>query len=786
MLLPKRRTGFRHRALVIAVVTAMVAGVMVLFGLQSVQRIHAVEKRWAVYSQEAAEAGRLLHSISRQMGYGGFIHNFKNYILRRDAVYVPMLLSNQDTIYADLAAIERHIISNEEKAAVLAIRSVFDHYAKGISIARDSFERGLSSVEVDILVKIDDEPALTAIAALNHSFLTRTRLAERETNRALSAVSSMVWVLLAVVPVIVLLGVMLILFLRRIMEANAKLAEVSDELTVLLRQAPDAILQVGSDGRILRANDRSMTLFGYARDELLNKNVEDLIPGRFRDEQAGIRNRFFQGKAARSNGGGSVLYAITKAGAKVPVDISLNFALSGGKRIATAIVRDVTERKRSADALKHAHDELEQRVKERTTELEQRTGELESEIFERQRAETQLVQSAKMATIGEMASGITHELNQPMNIMRMGVEAAQIRIERGQADMDLMAQTLEKVEGQILRMSDIINHMRVYSRQDSDGQVLFDPYQAVREGCQLFSGQLSGEDVDLKLSLVNEHGGQVLGHTTRLEQVMLNLLSNARDAVVTRQEQFEGDFEGTISVIMGQVEGAEELFISVEDNGNGIPEEVLPHIFAPFVTTKESGQGTGLGLSISYGIVETMGGTIAAMNTTSGARFEITLPFADEEQQKAAQSKASSAHTLGTREVMQATLAAANTVKVMVVDDEITAAHSLSDFLQEIGYLVYTAYNGEEAEQIFESDPCDAVITDLRMPVMDGEELIRKLRAISPRMPIFAMTGHGSVGEDDVYLAKGATEVWRKPLSLGEVAQRLQSTCGPGSPRQDS
>ncbi|MBL4613287.1 MAG: PAS domain S-box protein, partial [Magnetovibrio sp.] len=498
MHLPRRHTGFRRRALIIGLVTAAVAGVMVLFGVHSVQRIQTVEQRWTVYSQDAAEAGRLLHNISRQMGYGGFIHNYKNYILRRDARYVIMLLGNQDTVYADLAALGRHMISDDEKAAVRAIRSVFDLYVNAIPIAQDSFERGLSSVEVDILIKVDDVPALNAIALLNHSFLTRSRLAERETNKAMRAVSSMVWVLLSVVPVIVLLGVMLVLFLRRIMDANDNLAEVRDELAMLLRQAPDAILHIDNDGLILRANDRSLTLFGYHRQQLLGKKIEDLIPGRFRDGDTGIRKSAFMGMGARSLGDGVELYAITKNGVEVPVDISVNFSQSGGKRIATAIIRDVTERKRAADALKQAHDELEQRVKERTKALE-------LEISERQRAETQLVQSAKMATIGEMASGITHELNQPMNIMRLGVEAAQIKIKRGQADMDLMTQTLEKVEGQILRMSEIINHMRVYSRQDTEGQTLFDPYQAVREGCQLFSGQLSGVNVDLKLSMVGGH-----------------------------------------------------------------------------------------------------------------------------------------------------------------------------------------------------------------------------------------------------------------------------------------
>lgn len=774
---PRRRTGFRRRALVIAVLTTAVASVMVLFGVQSVQRIQAVKEHWAVYSQDAAQGTRELHAISRQLGYGGYIHNFKNYVLRRDLDYVATLIRDRDAIYAALDQLENYVISQEEKMALVSLRKVFDMYASALPRAVRAFNRGLSSVEVDIMVKVDDGPALNAIDMLNHSFLMRASLAERETEKAMDAAASMVWVFLAVVPVVVLLGVVLILFLRRIVDATLNLAELRDELAMLLRQAPDAILHVGSDGHILRANDRALALFDYSRDELLQKNVEDLIPGRYRNEHVGIRKNAFEDMSSRPVGKGALLYAVTRDGAEIPVDISLNFSLSGGRRIATAIVRDVTERKRAEEALREAHDELGRRVKERTLELEQRTSELEAEFNERQHAESQLIQSAKMATIGEMASGITHELNQPMNIMRMGVEAMQIRIQRGEADMDLVSETLGRVENQILRMSDIIDHMRVFSRKDSDAQVSFAPHQAVREGCKLFAGQLSGVNVELEISLPDAGEGEVLGYASRLEQVMLNLLSNARDAVLSHQKQMGNEFDGRIVVDMVEDYKNEKVIIRVQDNGGGIPIDVLPHIFAPFVTTKESGHGTGLGLSISYGIIEGMGGTIGASNTDEGAQFEIALPLIDGEQLV----QGAFENLTVRRDVRPSRIARdlKDSAKVLVVDDEVFAANSLSDFLQELGYLVYTAYNGEEAMQIYKSDPVDVVITDLRMPIMDGEELIRQLRAVSQNLPIFAMTGQDPVGEEKGGPTMAATQIWRKPISIGEIAQHLEDVCGP-------
>lgn len=786
------RFGFKHGAFLIALITVSAASLLIVFGVQSVQRIQSVEAHWIDYNHDAAEAGRRLHEISLQMGYGGFIHNFKNYLLRQDFDYAITAGNKSAAINADLDRLESLTISDEEKAGIKVIRNVVAQYTTAIELAAEAFKNGMPITEIDSMLRIDDGPALDAISKLNRSIMDRTQLAESEIGIGIRSATSMIWILLAFIPVIVVLGWVLILFLRRIMEAHANLAEVRDELAMLLQQAPDAILNVDQNGAVLRANDRALTLFGYTRDELLNKQIEDIIPGSYSKSHTGLIANAFDALLPQPLGDEVTFYALTKDGREVPVEVSLNFSYSGGERIATAIVRDVTERKRVEQVLKQVHYQLEQRVLERTAELKQRTIELEAEISERHRAENQVVQSSKMATIGEMASGITHELNQPMNIMRMGVEAAQIRIQRGQADIPSISETLERIEGQIARMSDIINHMRVYSRQDTEGRVPFDPYLAVEEGCKLFSGQLVGMNVDLVTDFPSSENakGRVLGHSIRMEQVILNLLSNARDAVLDRQAREGANFTGRILVQMCDAPQSDVVLITVEDNGGGVSEESLPHIFAPFVTTKESGKGTGLGLSISYGIVEGMGGLISATNIEEGARFEMSLPQTDEEisthisssgvppqsQEVLAQAAPMVETDRGAR--IELAQAKDNAIKVLVVDDEHHAAHSLADYLQELGYLVYTAYNGAEAMQIYESDPVDVVITDLQMPVMGGETLVRKLRALSASLPIFVMTGQGGYGDRVSSGGLDVTDIWRKPVSLSEIAQRLQDVFG--------
>ena len=771
--------GYARGAIVIAMVTAVVAGFLILFGVQTIERLKSVENRWANYSEDAVRGSNLLQDLSMQMGYGGFIHNFKNFILRRDFGDLGQLSKDRDGVYALLSELESHVITQDEMDALARIRMTFDRYSSAVDRARHAFDSNLSSVEVDILVRIDDGPAKDAFRLLENSFRNRLQLAQSETQKALDSASSIALLLLLVVPVVVMLGVLLVMFLKRIVDGNASLSEVRDELSNLLRQAPDAILQVRDDGHIARVNDRAVALFGYPREEFLTLLVEDLIPHAARGGHVGIRDRAFDGMADRPIGNGADLVALTKDGRQIPVEISLSFSATGGKRYATAIVRDVTERKRAEEVLQDAHDALERRVQERTRELQRRTEQLEQEMVERKRAQDQLVQSAKMATIGEMASGITHELNQPMNIMRMGVEAAQIKVQRGQADLGYLSEVLAKVEGQIVRMSDIITHMRAYSRLDTEGQVPFKPGHAVLDGCNLFSAQLLGDDIAFDVD-VEPDLPLIMGHANRLEQVVLNLLSNARDAVKTRQEREGPDVAGRIQVVVRADRDHNNLIICVEDTGGGVPDDVLPHIFAPFVTTKESGRGTGLGLSISFGIVEGMGGAIEVVNVTKdgrveGARFSMQFPLADEQTTAGAPKPLTSDAGAGLGAALdQGAPQKGSVEKILVVDDEVGAANSLSDFLQELGYLVYTAYNGEEALRLYESDPSDVVITDLRMPVMSGEELIRNLRVASQDVPIFVMTGHGA-GEGSGDMPPGASGVWQKPLSLTEVARKLKA-----------
>jgi len=251
------------------------------------------------------------------------------------------------------------------------------------------------------------------------------------------------------------------------------------------------------------------------------------------------------------------------------------------------------------------------------------------DITERKLAQAQVVQASKLATLGEMAASLTHELNQPLNIIRLAADASLILMEEGDSDFEYQRDQFQQISNQTQRMAQIIDHMRVFSRRDEASNDPFDASASVRQAVRLVEDQYRLDDVSVTC-LLPEGPAIVRGHPIRLEQVVLNLLSNARDAILARRQR-EGRPGGAIRVRAYREHSSDgspgRLRILVSDEGGGIPADKLAQIFDPFFTTKESGKGTGLGLAIGYSIISAMGGRIDVRNRGQGAEFEIDLPL---------------------------------------------------------------------------------------------------------------------------------------------------------------
>jgi C4-dicarboxylate-specific signal transduction histidine kinase len=240
------------------------------------------------------------------------------------------------------------------------------------------------------------------------------------------------------------------------------------------------------------------------------------------------------------------------------------------------------------------------------------------------RSQQQLTQSAKMATLGEMATGLAHEINQPLNVMRMAITNVLKRLGKGEVEADYLTDKLNRIDAQVQRAAKVVDHMRVFGRRSEIEQQPFNPAQAIEGTLSLLAEGMRGKGVDLRISETSFEV-QVRGHVDQLEQVLINLMVNARDALLGKRERDAG-FNPWIALYAER--DAHSVRLWVEDNGGGIDSRLLERIFEPFFTTKPVGVGTGLGLSVSYGIVENMGGKLSVRNSTQGARFCIELPIA--------------------------------------------------------------------------------------------------------------------------------------------------------------
>ena len=237
-------------------------------------------------------------------------------------------------------------------------------------------------------------------------------------------------------------------------------------------------------------------------------------------------------------------------------------------------------------------------------------------------AELKVMHSAKLATLGEMATAIAHEANQPLAVIKMAAANARRMLESGETGEPLKAK-LQRISDQVDRIKRIADQVRRYGRMASRLQDRVGVHEALGLAVGLVGEQYRASGIKLQIDLSFSPDVEVLGEQTMLEQVFVNLLVNARDAIEGRTRTV-GQRLVTIDGHLG--EGA--VIIQVSDNGGGIRPEILDQVFEPFATTKPADKGTGLGLSMSRNIIRDMHGDIRAENFGPGARFTIRLPMA--------------------------------------------------------------------------------------------------------------------------------------------------------------
>ncbi len=348
----------------------------------------------------------------------------------------------------------------------------------------------------------------------------------------------------------------------------------------IFNNIPSALFVLCSQNMtILDLNRSAASLYGYRRGELMGQSAAILFPPE--DAQAGVL-ALAEGRTlgrARSQ---------TKDGRVFFVSITAAHSESDDRPVILATATDVTER-----------------IK----------------------AERQMVQASRMATLGEMATGVAHELNQPLAVLSMASNLFMRKVERGESvDASTLRALAEKIQSNVERSTRIINHMREFGRKPAaQDAVPVDVNEVIRRAFEFFSQQLQVRGIEVVFDLAEELP-PVLADPARLEQVFMNLLLNARDAIEDKcaKAPCTGDDRRITLRTRARRRGVQA---EVSDTGPGIPREIMARIFEPFFTTKQVGKGTGLGLSISYGIMQDYGGAIHVRpRSGQGARFVLLFP----------------------------------------------------------------------------------------------------------------------------------------------------------------
>jgi two-component system C4-dicarboxylate transport sensor histidine kinase DctB len=268
-----------------------------------------------------------------------------------------------------------------------------------------------------------------------------------------------------------------------------------------------------------------------------------------------------------------------------------------------------------------ARNELEHRVEERTADLALVNRQIETEIAERRLTEQQLrqtqsdlIQAGKLAGLGQMSAALSHEFNQPLAAARTYADSAAVLIDRGR--LEEARDNISRISGLIDRMASISRHLRNFARKPNERleRVCLD--DAIRDTLDIVVWRLTAADATLEVDLGPEPPAVMAG-SVRLQQVLVNVISNAADAV-------EGLSDRRIQVLARREKGT--VVITIRDHGAGVPPAIAERIFDPFFTTKGVGKGLGLGLSISYNIIKDFGGSFSVANhAEGGAVFTIAL-----------------------------------------------------------------------------------------------------------------------------------------------------------------
>ncbi len=485
---------------------------------------------------------------------------------------------------------------------------------------------------------------------------------------------------------------------------------------LILRSMEEGILEINPQGQIIYSNPSALSLIGLPEEKVLASNFIHLFQEADREKLKGL------------------LSTLEKEGRRINVDHP--FQLDGRQVFLTLLPIPDGEHRSTIILIK--------------------------DVSERKKMEAQLLQAQKMEAIGTLAGGIAHDFNNLLMVIQGNVSLMLLDLEPSHPHYEM----LKAIEKKVQNGSKLTSQLLGYARK---GRYEVKPIllnQLVKETSETFGRTRKNIVIHLDLS-PDLHSLEA--DSSQMEQVLMNLLVNAADAMPHGGELFLRTANVTHQEIRSEVYEAtpgDYILLAVTDTGIGMDQKTMQRIFDPFFTTKELGRGTGLGLASVYGIVKGHNGYINVQSEVGkGTTFSIYLPASTEKVEAQAQKGEEIVKGQGT---------------ILLIDDEEYVLDVGEKILKTLGYHVLVADSGEKGVHLYEThkSQIDLVILDLIMPRKGGEETFDALKRIDPEVKVLLSSGYSMNGQTQEMMKRGCIGFIQKPFSVKEFSQKLREIIG--------
>lgn len=515
-------------------------------------------------------------------------------------------------------------------------------------------------------------------------------------------------------------------------EAQAKLQESERQLCEMLDNLELLSMMLDRDGIVTYCNDYFLRLTGWKREEVIGVSwFEQFVPPELVDDMRHVFAELLNSSPDYWHHTNEIL---TRSGARRLIQWNNSLIHSASHEVIG-------------------------------------TASIAEDITDRVRLEKQLLRAQRLESLGTLAGGIAHDLNNLLLPILMGVTLLK-RFDPNEPSR----KAIENIERSVKRGSDLVKQVLLFARGTETSREPVHLADIMRE-VESIADSTFPRDITLEVSCANDLS-LVTGDATQLTQVLLNLCVNARDAMPHGGQLRISAANATITddyaLLHGGTAGGPHVVLEVTDSGEGMSKSIIDRIFDPFFTTKEAGKGTGLGLSTVQGIVSSHGGFITVASTLGeGSTFTVHLPSRTLPSEVVLLKPEAEKPNYGNGEL------------ILVVDDDPSVVSITRQTLEANGYEVLTAEDGAQAIGIFSRRRSDIalVLTDMAMPVIDGPALIAALNRMAPKVRIVATTGSISAAYTTKLARTGVSPVLAKPYTADHLLRTISDTLKEGDQR---